>query len=182
MTRWLGLGFLAIMPIHVALRPEHGWLLLSACDVAAIVIAIGAVFAWPRVVAIAGLFALAVGTPAFVLALATTTYPLNPTGVIVHVVPPLLGALAIAKHGPPPRAPLIAWCGYAATFLASYLLAPAALNINLATRPWPPLARVFTVAGTFQGALLAFVGMLLWTGDAVIRSAVRARAARRATS
>ena len=78
MPRWVGVALLAMMPLHVALRPEHGWILLAACDVVGVVTAIGLVYRLPRVVAIAGLFALAVGGPAIVAG-ALTTYPINPT-------------------------------------------------------------------------------------------------------
>ena len=56
--RWAGLALLVLMPIHVVMRPEHAWLLLSACDVAAIVCAVAAIAGRLDVVAIAGLFAM----------------------------------------------------------------------------------------------------------------------------
>jgi hypothetical protein len=178
-SRWLGVALLATMPVHVALRPEHGWLLLSACDVVAVAAAIGAILAWPRVVASAGLFAIVVGVPVFAVALATV-YPVNPTGLIVHLLPPLLGGIAIARDGLPPRAALFAWCGFVAALGAGYALAPPELNINMATKPWPPVARVFAIPGTFQLAMIVTIAAVLWTGEAIIRAVLRGRAARRA--
>lgn len=32
MIRWAGLALVAMMPLHVALRPEHGWLLLNPAE------------------------------------------------------------------------------------------------------------------------------------------------------
>lgn len=166
--RLAGLALLLVMPIHVALRPEHGWILLSTCDVVAVVIGIGLVMRWHRAVAIGGLFALAVGLPAFAIGV-LTTYHLNPTGVIVHLGPAALGAYVIARDGLPRRAALYAWLGHAATFVAGFLLAPAALNVNFAAFVWPPLAGVFRNTQLFQAALLALVLLLLLAAEAIVR-------------
>ena len=180
--RWAGLALLAVMPFHVALRPEHGWLLLSACDVATVVTAVGLIAGWHRAVAIAGLFQLAVGLPSFAIGLFTTN-PLNPTSAVIHIVPPALAAIVIARHGLPARSALLAWCGYGAMMVAGYLIAPTALNINLANKVWPPLADVFTVTGSFQGALLAVTAAMLATGEVITRAVVaRGRGARPARS
>ena len=177
--RWGGLALVAMMPFHVAVRPEHGWLLLSTCDVAAMVTAVALVANWPRAVAVAFLFEVAVGLPAFAIGLCST-YPLNPTGTVVHVVPPLLGGIVVAQHGLPRRAALYAWGGYAATFVAGYLAAPVRLNINFAHFVWPPLAHVFTAAWMFQAALLALVGALLGLAGLAIRRMWRPGLAARA--
>jgi hypothetical protein len=166
--RWAGLALLAMMPFHVALRPEHGWLLLSTCDVAAMVTAVALVAGWPRVTAVAFLFQIAVGLPAFAIGLCST-YPLNPTGTVVHVVPPLLGGIVVARLGLPARAALAAWLGYALTFVAGYFAAPVALNINFAHSVWPPLARMFPAAWVFQAALIGLVGALLGIAELAIR-------------
>ncbi len=166
--RWLGLALLVVMPIHVALRPEHGWILLSTCDVVAVVAGLALVMRWHRVVAVAGLFALAVGIPSFAIGV-LTTYQFNPTGVIVHLGPAAAGSYVIARDGLPRRAALYAWLGYAATFIAGYLLAPAALNVNFAAFVWPPLAGVFRSTQLFQAALLALVFLLLLGAEAIVR-------------
>jgi hypothetical protein len=168
MLRWAGLALVAMMPLHVALRPEHGWLLLSTCDVAAMVTAVGLVVGWPRAVGVAFLFEVAIGLPAFAIGLCST-YPFNPTGTIIHVVPPLLGGIVVAQRGLPPRAGLIAWAGYTATFIASYLAVPVALNINFSHFVWPPLAHMFPAAWLFQAALLVLIGALLLVAELAIR-------------
>jgi hypothetical protein len=166
--RWVGFALLAMMPVHVALRPEHGWILLAACDVVGGVTAIGVVFRRPRVVAIAGLFAVAVGGPALVAG-ALTTYPMNPTGIVLHVAPVIIGAHTIVHHGLPRRAALTAWLVYVVLVITSMVVIPARLNVNMVHRTWRPLADVFTIPGTFQLSLIAFVGLLLWLGEAIIR-------------
>lgn len=166
--RWVGLALVAMMPLHVALRPEHGWLLLSTCDVAAVVTAVALVADWPRVTGVAFLFQIAIGLPAFAIGLCST-YPLNPTGTVVHVVPPLVGGIVVAQRGLPARSALYAWIGYAATFAASYVAAPVALNINFAHFVWPPLARAFPAAWMFQAALMVVVGAVLGLAELAIR-------------
>jgi len=171
--RWAGLALLVVMPIHVVMRPEHAWLLLSACDVAVIVCAIGAIAGRLDVVAIAGLFALAVGLPSYAIGLATTN-PINPTSLVVHVVPAIMGIVAIKRQGLPRRAALIAWCAYVLVFVAGYLFPPHELNINMASKVWPPLARVFPTTLAFHAGLLALTAGLLLAGEQI---AVRARRA-----
>ena len=171
--RWAGLALLALMPIHVVMRPEHAWLLLSACDVAAIVCAVGAITGRLDVVAIAGLFALAVGLPSYAIGLATTN-PINPTSLAVHVVPAIMGIVAISRRGVPRRAALIAWCAYVLVFVAGYMFPPHELNINMASKVWPPLARVFPTTLAFHAGLLAITAGLLFVGELI---AVRARRA-----
>jgi hypothetical protein len=165
--RWVGVVLIAMMPLHVALRPEHGWNLFAACDVVAVVTALAVIARWPRVAAIAGLFAVAVGVPAIVVG-SFTTYPINPTGVVLHVVPPIIGVLAIARHGLPPRAALIAWVAYVMLVVGGPLVTPRRLNINMVNRPWRPVAHLFGVRGTFQVCLLVLVGAMLWLGQTVI--------------
>jgi hypothetical protein len=162
------LAFLAMMVVHVIVRPEGGWVLLATCDVAALATALGVLAGWHRPVAVAFVFQAAIGLPAFAVGLCTT-YELNPTGVAVHVVPAVLGGIAVARHGLPPRAALHAFLGYAATFFAGYLVAPPALNVNFASFVWPPLAGVFDSRATFWVALFAATGLLLAIGELVIR-------------
>ena len=165
--RWVGFALIAMMPFHVALRPEHGWLLLSGCDVAAMVTAVGLVAGWPRPVGVAFLFQVAIGLPAFAIGL-FTTYPLNPTGTIIHLVPPLAGGIVIARHGLAPGAGIYAWLGAVGAIVFGYLFAPRELNINFASAVWPPLAHAFTIL-EFQLALLGAAAVMLAIASALTR-------------
>jgi hypothetical protein len=173
------LAFLAMMVVHVMVRPEGGWVLLATCDVAALATALGVLADWHYPVAVAFVFQVTIGLPAFAVGLCTT-YELNPTGVAVHVVPAALGAIAVARHGLPRRAAFHAFLGYTATFVAGYLVAPPALNVNFAAFVWPPLAGMFESRGTFWASLFAATGVLLAIGEVLIRRVAgdRARAAR----
>jgi hypothetical protein len=175
--RLAALAFLAVMVVHVIVRPEGGWVLLATCDVAALATALGVLADWHRPVAVAFVFQAMIGLPAFAVGLCTT-YELNPTGVAVHVVPAALGAIAVARHGLPRRAALHAWLGYAATFFAGYLVAPPALNVNFASFVWPPLAGVFESRATFWASLFAAMGLMLAIGEVLIRRLTGDRARR----
>ena len=60
------------LPLHVALRPEGGWALLSTCDIACIATALGLLFRSHRLVGTAFLFQLMVGLPALIMGIFTT--------------------------------------------------------------------------------------------------------------
>jgi hypothetical protein len=95
--RIVGAMLLVVMAIHVAVRPEQGWILLSGCDVATVVTSVGLIARWHRAVAISGLFQAMIGIPAFAIGV-LTTYDINPTGIVIHVVPPLVAAIVVARH------------------------------------------------------------------------------------
>ena len=144
MRRIVGLALLALLVVHVATRPERGWLLLATCDIAAMATIIGLVAGSHRLVATAFLFQLMVGLPSLTLGI-LTTYDVNFTGIAIHVIPLTAGGILVAREGMPRRTALVAWLGHACAMLAAYLLAPPILNINLTGAVWPPLAGTFTL-------------------------------------
>lgn len=179
MTRWqiVGALLLAMLPLHVWLRPEHGWALLAACDIAYIATALGLLFRAHRLVGAAFLFALMVGTPAMTMGLVTHTYPWNWSGIAIHLVPVVFGGIRVASEGVPRRAALDAWIAYAAAVLVAAAVGPAKLNINFGAVVWKPVAGTFSLH-VFQALLIATVGALLWLGQGVawLVSSRRARA------
>jgi hypothetical protein len=168
MKRGIGLALLVLLAIHANVRPERGWVLVSACDLAAIATAIGLIAGWHRWVAIAFVFQLAIGLPALAIGLFTTYEP-NPTGIAIHVVPLVLGGLEVRRRGLPRRSALLAWLGYAGAIALAAALAPAALNLNFAARVWPPLAGTFTLP-MFQLAILAVGGVMLAATELAVRA------------
>ncbi len=174
LRRVTGILLLALMAVHSTLRPEGHWVLLSACDIAAIGTGLGLVLGSHRLIATTFLFELAVGLPAMTLGL-FTTYEANVTGIAVHLVPLVLGAIVVARDGLPRRTWLLAWIGFACAMLLAYAVVPAKLNLNFANVVWPPLARTFTLP-MFQGALLALVAALLVLAELTVRALVKRRA------
>jgi hypothetical protein len=108
--RAAGAALAALMIVHVALRPEHGWVLLWGCDASTLAISVGLLFGAYRLFAAGALFQIAIGVPAFIVGLATTYVP-NVTGVGVHTLPPIIGAAVIARRGLPGRPALAASAG-----------------------------------------------------------------------
>jgi hypothetical protein len=162
-ARIAGLGILLLMVVHVIGRPEHAWLLISGCDLAAIATGVGLIVPRPRWVATACLFQAMVGLPSLIIGM-LTTYDTNVTGVAIHVVPLALGATIVARDGLPRRAALIAWIGAACSMIVARLIGPPELNLNFANAVWPPLAHIFPFKIMFQACALAVVGGLLTAG------------------
>jgi hypothetical protein len=169
-----GVALLGLMTVHVATRPEHAWVLLAACDVAALATAAGLLLGWERALGASLVFQIAVGLPVFAVGLCTT-YPANLTGIAIHIVPPVLGWVALRGHALPRRCARDAWLGYVASIGVTYLVAPPPeLNINFTTAVWPPLAHVFPGRAAFLAALLAVAAVLLWLGERGLERVFRA--------
>jgi len=159
-----GLAVLGLMLAHVVLRPEHAWVLLATCDVAALATAAGLLFGWERWLGATLVFQLAVGVPAIVVGLCTT-YPANVTGIAIHFVPLAFAALALRGRALPRRSATRAWIGYVVTVLVTYLAAPPPeFNVNFTTAVWAPLARIVPGRAPFFIALSGVVAVMLWIG------------------
>jgi len=173
MKRAAGIALLALMAIHASVRPEGGWVLIAACDLAAIATAIGLVAGWHRWVATAFVFQLAVGLPLLVVGFFSTYKP-NVTGIAIHVVPLVLGGLEVGRRGLPRYSALAAWLGAAGANLLARAFAPDGLNLNFAARVWTPLAGTLTLL-RFQLALFALVGVLLAIAELALRRGLGGR-------
>ena len=175
MTRWqiAGAALLALLPLHGALRPEGCWALLSTCDIACIATALGLLFRSHRLVGTAFLFQLMVGLPALILGI-FTTYKWNWSGIAVHIVPLVLGAIRVAIDGLPRTAARDGWIDYAITLLVAAAVSPAALNINFGAQVWKPLTGTFSLH-LFQALLIRTVGALLALGQLVAWLVARRR-------
>jgi hypothetical protein len=128
--------------LHAAHKLEQGLLaeMLWACHVASFSIGLGLLTHQTWLVAAATLFHVAAGVPAYVLdmiVLRSTTV----TSVLVHTLPPLAGLVTLRRGDAWPRwTPLAAGSLYVALIPISRWLTEPSLNVNLAFRPWPPLA------------------------------------------
>ncbi|HEY6726862.1 MAG TPA: hypothetical protein VI197_22675, partial [Polyangiaceae bacterium] len=128
--------------LHAAHKLEHGLLaeMLWACLVASFSIGLGILTQRTWLVAVGTLFQVAVGVPAYaldVIVLRSTTV----TSVLVHMLPPVAGLVTLRRGAAWPRwTPLAAGTLYVGLIPVSRWLTEPALNVNLAFRPWPPLA------------------------------------------
>lgn len=138
----LALVVLGAWALHAAHKLEHGLLaeMLWACHVASFAIGLGILTRQTWLVAAGTLFHVAVGVPAYaldVLVLRTTTV----TSVLVHTLPPVAGLAVLRGDAAWPRwTPLAAGSLYVVLIPISRWFTEPALNVNLAFRPWPPLA------------------------------------------
>ncbi|HUS29475.1 MAG TPA: hypothetical protein VMZ53_13270 [Kofleriaceae bacterium] len=171
-----GVLLLALLPLHVWLRPEGGWALLAACDICYIACALGLLFRSHRLVGAAFLFSLTVSLPAMTMGLATGTYPWNWSGIAIHIVPATFGGVRVYREGLPRTAAFDAWFVYAAAVMVASVVSPPELNINFGARPWTPVAGTFSLR-VFQTLLIMTVGALLWLGQLVGWLISRRRAA-----
>lgn len=170
LERALGAGLLGLLAVHPFLRPEGGWALLSTCDLAAAVTAIGLIAGWHRFIAAAFVFQLIVGLPAMILGM-VTTYHANLSGIAVHIVPLVIGGVLVRRHGMPRGSAMIAWFGQVGSLVLAAAIAPPELNINLATIVWPPLAGSLSLI-QFQVALTAAIGVALVLCELGVRAIV----------
>jgi hypothetical protein len=118
-----------------ALLPEMLW----ACHVASFIMVIGVASQQPRLTAIGLLFHAAVGLPSY-LTDVVATHTTTPTSLMVHVVPIIVGVMALRSAGYPRGILLLAWALYPLMVFVSYLFTAPALNINLSHATWPPVA------------------------------------------
>ena len=179
LERTAGAALIALLAVHVALRPEHGWVLLWGCDASTVAIAIGLLLGAYRLFAAGALFQIAVGAPAFIVGLATTYVP-NVTGVGVHTLPPIIGGVIIARRGLPGRPALAAAAGYLGLVGVSYAIAPPAQNINFARAVFSPMVRAFPSLPMFWLFHASAVTIVLLLVQALLRRLVRVPEARRA--
>ena len=171
--RGAGAALAVLMLVHVVRLPEHAWVLLWGCDASTVAIAVGLMLGRHRLFAAGALFHLSIGVPAFIIGLATTYVP-TITGVGVHTLPPLVGAVVIARGGLRGRPAITAAAGYAGLMVISYLAAPVGQNINFSRAVFPPLARFFPSLILFWLVHLTAAAIVLLSMQALLRRLARA--------
>jgi hypothetical protein len=171
----LAAAVLGTLALHAAHKLEHGLIgeMLWACHVASLLIATGILTRQIWLVAVGTVFHMAVGIPAYaldVIMLQQTTV----TSVLVHVVPPLAGFLALRAEASWPRwTPMAAVALYVALIPLSRWLTEPSLNVNLAFAPWPPFATVSTSPWITWLGNVAWMAIVLPVFDGWIRRWIR---------
>ena len=162
------------LAIHAAPKVAPGRLpeMLWACHVATAAMAAGVALDLHRVVAAALIFHVGMGLPAFLVD-AVANRATSLTSVVAHLVPLVVGALAVRPGGVPRGSVRAAWAFWLVMQAVSFAFTPAHLNVNLVHAPWPPLAgAVPTWASILANAVLA-LGFLAAAGAAVRCSRAR---------
>ena len=129
----LALALLVRAKLAAWVGPEPLW----TCHVTSALGGVGLLLRSRRLVALAFLFHVAVGAPAYALDVAvsrTTTWE----SALLHLLTPA-ATWVVARRGLPCRTWLAAWSLYLALLPLSFLVTPPALNVNLAHGLWSPL-------------------------------------------
>jgi hypothetical protein len=157
-----GLALLALLAVHTAEKVPLGLVpeMLWTCHVATALVAVGLLADQPRMVAIFGLFHLAVGLPAFLLDI-VLHHDTTVSSVFLHTLTPAAGIVTMRKIGVPRDAP--AWGAglYVGSIGVARLLTPPELNVNLAFKAYDIWPAWFPVAGQWAvntlGAIVSLV-------------------------
>jgi len=171
MPRWTGLVLLFALVLHALVVKMPAHLLpemLFACHIASVVLALGILLRRRDLVAVGFWFHAGVGLWGCLLdaiAARTTT----PTSVLVHVLPLALGYGELRHREVPRWIPLGAFGLLVGAIVLSYLATPPALNVNMAHRVWPPVARIVPSLWASWAANLAIACVLLLVADRLLR-------------
>jgi hypothetical protein len=112
--------------------------LLWACHLADLAVGLGLTMGWRCVTAL-GLILLGWGIPMWLISLAAGG-EFYPTSILTHLGGATVGILGLRQQGGLRDDWWKAYLFVAALLVASRLLTPPALNVNLVYRPWPLLA------------------------------------------
>ncbi|MDI1482421.1 hypothetical protein [Polyangium sp. y55x31] len=169
--RWVGLLLFVVLVLHAVIeKMPHGLLpeMLYACHVATAVLAVGVLLRKPALVLFGFSFHIGAGLWGYLFDLCetrTTTW----TSVLVHVSPLIVGALEVRRSGLPRWAPWASFVFLASMVVLAYYATPPTLNVNLAHRPFPPVARYTPALWATWVTNLIFGFFLIHTTDFVVR-------------
>lgn len=171
----LAVALLVLLAFHATAKLRDGLLpeMLWACYAASFLVAAGALFSIPRLTAIGFLFHLGIGVPSWALDV-IATHETVWTSASLHVLTPITAWLALDVL--PKPALLDTWLFYLVMQPVGWL-APEALNVNVAHRPWPFLPWASSIWGSrLINAVGAF--FFLFGAAAVARALLALRAPR----
>jgi hypothetical protein len=127
----LALAYVVAYKLRVGEASDILWM----CYPSAAVLSLGLILGWRMMASVGSLFYLAVGLPFWLIDLiATGTTSL--ASVAVHLIAPVAAVVHLKRHGVPPAAKYGSVLLYLLLSLASRLLTPASLNVNLAYGPY----------------------------------------------
>lgn len=129
------LAILAVQKTQDGLAPELLWM----CHVTSAMLALGLVANAAPLIATGFLCQAAIAMPAYVLHLAAGGHT-SVASFLLHVSAPVLGALAMRGRRMPAAIAWIALLLYQLLIALSQAFTPESMNVNLAFRPWDPLA------------------------------------------
>ena len=176
-TRALGLALLGAFVLHAALKDaahlqEMFWL----CHVATMLMVIGLLAGWHRMVAGGFLFHVGFGTLGWVLDVVTTRVTTF-SSVFIHVLTLVAGVVEVRRKGWPDGVVFPTWLFLSLWVLSCHWATDPALNVNLAHEAWGPLAHMMGgvwLSGLFNSAFMLGSFVL---SNAALRWLMRPRSA-----
>jgi hypothetical protein len=142
--RWVGLVLFTVLLLHAVIaKLPYGLLpeMFFACHVATFIVGIGCLLQRRSLVLFGFSFHIGAGLWGYIFDLIdtrTTTW----TSVLVHLLPLAVGFYEVRRAPMPRWAPLASFVFLFSMVVLAYFVTPPALNINLAHKPWPPVARL----------------------------------------
>ena len=169
--RWIGLLLLGVLVLHaVVAKLPYGLLpeMLFACHISTAVLAIGLLARVPELVVFGFSFHIGAGFWGYLFDLVemrTTTW----TSVLVHILPIVVGLREVRRSGLPRWAPWVSFAFLAFSVVLAYFATPPSLNVNLAHRPWGPVARIMPGLWSTWAMNLTFGAFLIITSLWMVR-------------
>ncbi|HEX8615586.1 MAG TPA: hypothetical protein VF800_30245 [Telluria sp.] len=129
------LAILAVQKTQDGLAPELLWM----CHVTSTMLALGLVADAAPLIVTGFLCQAAIALPAYVLHVAAGGHT-SVASFLLHLSAPLLGAMAWRGKPMPAAVPWAVLAIYQLLITLSQAFTPESMNVNLAFRPWDPLA------------------------------------------
>jgi hypothetical protein len=156
-SRLLGVVLLGAFALHASSKDvAHLQEMLWLCHVATVVMAVGLLAGWHRLVVAGFLMHVGCGTAGWALDV-LATHDTTPSSVLVHVLPLAFGALEVRRKGWPSGVVLPAWLFFSAWVLCCHWVTDPAINVNLSHAAWGPLAHVIGgvwISGVLNSGLM----------------------------
>jgi hypothetical protein len=156
-SRLLGVALLGAFALHASIKDAaHLQEMLWACHVATLMMAIGLLAGWHRLVASGFLMHVGFGTVGWLLDV-LATHDTTPTSVIAHALPLVAGAIEVRRKGWPQGVVLPAWLFFTGWVLSCRWTTEPSLNVNLSHAAWGPLSHVMGgvwLSGAFNSAAM----------------------------
>ncbi len=168
---WIGIALFVVLAAHAVFTKLPFDLLLEmlyACHVATGILAVGVLLRKTELIVFGFSFHLGAGVWGYLFDLCatrTTTW----TSVLVHVAPLVVGYAEVRRSGLPRWAPWVSFAFLTSMVVLAYFFTPPALNVNLAHKPWPPVASLTSALWATWVVNLIFGFFLIMTTDRLVR-------------
>lgn len=172
--RPVGLYLLVVLGLHAVIaKLPYGTLpeMLYACHIATAIMAVGILLQRSELILFGFSFHLGAGFWGYCFDLFdthTTTW----TSVLAHLSPLLIGFVEVRRVGLPRWAPWASLSFLAFSVVLGYVATPNTMNVNLAHRPYPPVAAIMPGLWLTWLTNIMFGAFLIFTSHFMFRKLV----------